>query len=88
MPRFIVVLSAWTEMWEICWIVFLFLKIEVFSINSSMGILDFSLNVPLLFSHRIFQYRQMSFFNGIQLHFVCLCILNPVFFAHIDELAL
>ena len=44
-----------------------FLRHQIFSIFSSSGILVCSLNVPLLFEHRIFQYRLVSFGNSMQL---------------------
>ena len=65
MPRFVVALSAWTKICKICSFVFLFSRLEVFSMYSLRGILVCSWNVPLLFSHRIFYYQSMSCFNAV-----------------------
>ena len=56
-PHFTVVLSLWTEVSNICSLVFLFWRHEIFSINGLRAILVSSLKVPLLFNYSIFLYQ-------------------------------
>ena len=62
MPCFVVVISAWTAIYEKCSIVF-FCRHQIFSIFSLYCILFCSLNEPVLFSHKILWNRLMSFCN-------------------------
>ena len=56
-PHFAVVLSLRTEVSNICSLVFLFWRHEIFSINGLRAILVSSSKVPLLFNYSIFLYQ-------------------------------
>ena len=70
MPRFVDLRSAWTEICKICSNVLLFWRNQNFSKVCFRGFLVCSLNVPLFFSQKVFEYQFTSFGNTMQLYFL------------------
>ena len=60
-PRFVNFISAWTEICIICLSLIVFWRCQFFSIAFLRAFLVYSLNVPVLFCHRVSWYRSMSF---------------------------
>ena len=55
-PCYVDFISAWTEICKNCWNVIFFQRQQIFSRVSLRGSLVCSLTVPVLFSHRIFDF--------------------------------
>ena len=62
--------SAWTEIWKKCSNLFSFCRHQIFLMISLRGILVCS-SVPVVFRHRTFLYRLISFFIAMQLYLLC-----------------
>ena len=70
MASFVDFISVWSEICKKCSIVILFWRHQIFSMFSLRGILVCSLEMLVLFSHRILEYRLISFRNAMQLYFL------------------
>ena len=79
MDSFVDFISVWTKICKNCSIVILFWRHQIFSMFSLRGILVCSLEMLVLFSHRILYYRLISFRNAMQLHFLSFCEFQPLF---------
>ena len=73
--RFVVAISEWTEISKKCSLLFRLRGHQVFSVINLRYVPVCSLNVLILFSHRIFWYPLKSFINAIYLYFQWLCFL-------------
>ena len=65
MASFVNFISVWTEICKNCSIFILFWRHQVFPMFSLRGILVCFLKMLVLFSHRILQYRLISFRNAM-----------------------
>ena len=83
-PHRFAIIVSWTHNSLNCWRTLPFWRHRNFTIISAMCFLVCSLNVPIIFSQRVFFYRLMSFFNAIKLPFVLFCVFWLKFFAISD----
>ena len=65
MARFVDFISAWTEVYRNCRVVFLFWRHQIFSMISLRDVLVFSLKVPVHFSYSTIRYPFVNLMNAI-----------------------